>query len=197
MRRVAMYGMIGALSLTFGTIVIPSENFIRQNSKGVEESIIPTVSRELDTEDAKAAADTKTAENTEVPEDVSKVQGTAADTAVGTAATVDANANQAAACPHTDGNHTPDCPYYTGGYDCGHTDGNHPSDCPNWDGNCGHTDGNHPSDCPNWDGYCGHTDGNHPQDCPNWSGSQGNSGSGSSAGYSGHHGGGHHGGGHH
>ena len=37
MRRAAMYGMIGALSLTFGTIVIPSENFVRQNNRGVQE----------------------------------------------------------------------------------------------------------------------------------------------------------------
>ena len=130
MRRAAMYGMIGALSLTFGTIVIPSENFIRQNSRGVEESIIPTVSRELEADDTKVPEDTKAADDT------SKVQEAAAADQTPDTAAADVNANQTVTCPHTDGNHTPDCPYYngaTGGYACGHTDGNHPQDCPNWD----------------------------------------------------------------
>lgn len=177
MRRAAMYGMIGALSLTFGTIVIPSENFIRLNTKGLEDSVIPAVTRELEADTAKVPEDTN------VADDTSKVQqAAAADKTPDTTVATDANTSQAVTCPHTDGNHTSDCPYYTGGtggYDCGHTDGNHTADCPYWDGNCGHTDGNHPTDCPNW------------------SSSQGNSGSGSSSSYGGHHGGGHHGGGHH
>ena len=48
MRRAAMYGMVGAMTLTFGTIVIPSENFVRQNNRGVQESVIPAVSKEVE-----------------------------------------------------------------------------------------------------------------------------------------------------
>ena len=170
MRRAAMYGMVGAMTLTFGTIVIPSENFVRQNNRGVQESVIPAVSKEVEAPTV---------------EDVTQTEAVDAQNEADSTNTVNAAAGNAAGtyvCPHTDGNHTPDCPY--------------------WDGNCGHTDGNHPSDCPNWDGSCGHTDGNHPSSCPNWTGSQGNSGgSGNSAsqssGNGGHHGGGHHGGGHH
>ena len=206
MRRAAMYGMVGTMTLTFGTIVIPSENFVRQNNRGVQESVIPAVSKEVEAPTV---------------EDVTQTEAVDAQNEADSTNTVNAAAGNAAGtyvCPHTDGNHTPDCPYWDGNCghtdgnhptdcpnwdgNCGHADGNHPTDCPNWDGSCGHTDGNHPSDCPNWDGSCGHTDGNHPSSCPNWTGSQGNSGgSGNSAsqssGNGGHHGGGHHGGGHH
>lgn len=162
MRRAAMYGMIGALSLTFGAVVVSPENFTRQNSKPVQESVIPTVVRETDTAVTRAYT-----------------------------------------CPHTDGNHTPDCPYWDESQTnvCPHTDGNHTLDCPYWDGTCAHMDGNHTPDCPYWDGTCAHTDGNHTPDCPNWTEPQNNSNSNGSSssnwGNGGHHGGGHHGGGHH
>ena len=128
MRRAAMYGMIGALSLTFGTIVIPSENFVRQNNRGVQESVIPTVSKETKEETVKDVPKTKVAD-TQNEADSTNAANTAA-----------VNADGAYVCPHTDGNHPSNCPNWTGSQ--GNSGGSGNSASQGW-GNGRHHGGGH------------------------------------------------------
>ena len=94
MRRAAMYGMVGALTLTFGTIVIPSENFVRQNNRDVQESVIPTVSKETETEKKNDAPKLEKSEEAENASNTAQAPETG-----GTAGTVDAAAvNSVQAC---------------------------------------------------------------------------------------------------
>ncbi len=145
MIRGAMFGMVGAMALTFGTVVITPEKFVEQSVAPVQESIIPTVSREADTEDlaelpaAGSSADTSQSQEQAVP---------------------DSGAVQTSACPHTDGNHTPDCPNWDGCQGCGYTDGSHTQDCPYWVGGHGGS-GSSGSSSGNGGGYGGHHGGGH------------------------------------